>query len=74
MGGVVRQAGRVGWLRRELSSLRSLHFASLRLIIIKKYLFIYLFIIYGRVAQSVEHWSNKPTVAGSIPVTTNFFN
>ena len=25
----------------------------------------------GRVAQSVEHWSNKPTVAGSIPVTTS---
>ena len=22
----------------------------------------------ARVAQSVEHWSNKPTVAGSIPV------
>ena len=26
----------------------------------------------GRVAQSVEHWSNKPTVAGSIPVVSNF--
>ena len=24
----------------------------------------------GRVAQSVEQWSNKPPVAGSIPVTT----
>jgi hypothetical protein len=27
----------------------------------------------GRVAQMVEHWSNKPMVAGSIPVTTIFF-
>ncbi len=29
----------------------------------------------ARVAQSVEHWSNKPTVAGSIPVVSsgNFF-
>ena len=29
----------------------------------------------ARVAQSVEHWSNKPTVAGSIPVmsTINYF-
>ena len=25
----------------------------------------------ARVAQSVEHWSNKPTVAGSIPVVSN---
>ena len=25
----------------------------------------------GRVAQSVEQWSNKPPVAGSIPVMTN---
>ena len=24
----------------------------------------------ARVAQSVEHWSNKPTVAGSIPVVS----
>ena len=28
-------------------------------------------IIYARVAQSVEHWSNKPTVAGSIPVVSS---
>ena len=25
----------------------------------------------ARVAQLVEHWSNKPTVAGSIPVVSN---
>ena len=25
----------------------------------------------ARVAQLVEHWSNKPTVAGSIPVMSN---
>ena len=25
----------------------------------------------ARVAQSVEHWSNKPTVAGSIPVVSS---
>ena len=31
-------------------------------------------IIVGRVAQSVEHWSNKPTVPGSSPVTTNTFS
>ena len=29
------------------------------------------YLIYARVAQSVEHWSNKPTVAGSIPVVSN---
>ena len=28
------------------------------------------YLIYARVAQSVEHWSNKPTVAGSIPVVS----
>jgi hypothetical protein len=27
-----------------------------------------------RIAQSVEHWSNKPTVAGSSPVLTLFFD
>ena len=26
----------------------------------------------ARVAQLVEHWSNKPTVAGSIPVVSNY--
>jgi hypothetical protein len=25
----------------------------------------------ARLAQSVEHWSNKPTVAGSIPVVSS---
>ncbi len=29
-------------------------------------------VICGRVAQSVEQWSNKPPVAGSIPVMTMF--
>ena len=27
----------------------------------------------GRLAQLVEHWSNKPRVAGSSPVVTIFF-
>ena len=27
----------------------------------------------GRVAQSVEQWSNKPPVAGSIPVATSIY-
>ena len=27
----------------------------------------------GRLAQLVEHWSNKPRVAGSSPVVTTFF-
>ena len=27
----------------------------------------------ARVAQLVEHWSNKPTVAGSIPVMSIYF-
>ena len=27
----------------------------------------------ARVAQLVEHWSNKPTVAGSIPVVSIYF-
>ena len=27
----------------------------------------------ARVAQLVEHWSNKPRVAGSSPVVTIFF-
>ena len=30
-------------------------------------------LLYAGVAQSVEHWSNKPTVAGSIPVVSNLF-
>ena len=35
-------------------------------------------VLSARVAQLVEHWSNKPTVAGSIPVVSkarclNFF-
>ena len=29
--------------------------------------------IIARLAQSVEHWSNKPTVAGSIPVVSIHF-
>ena len=28
----------------------------------------------GRLAQLVEHWSNKPRVAGSSPVVTIFFS
>ena len=27
----------------------------------------------GRIAQSVERWSNKPLVMGSIPIVTTFF-
>ena len=30
-------------------------------------------LIEARVAQLVEHWSNKPTVAGSIPVVSIYF-
>ena len=36
-----------------------------------KYATVLLQISIARVAQSVEHWSNKPTVAGSIPVVSN---
>ena len=28
----------------------------------------------ARIAQSVEHWSNKPAVAGSIPASSIFFD
>ncbi len=31
---------------------------------------IFAYILSARVAQLVEHWSNKPTVAGSIPVVS----
>ena len=27
----------------------------------------------GRIAQSVERWSNKPLVMGSIPIVPKFF-
>jgi hypothetical protein len=27
----------------------------------------------GRIAQLVEHWSNKPAVRGSIPRSTSLF-
>ena len=37
-----------------------------------KYATVLLQISIARVAQSVEHWSNKPTVAGSIPVVSKF--
>ena len=42
-------------------------------IIIPYNLYMNIIILYklARVAQSVEHWSNKPTVAGSIPVMSN---
>ena len=36
----------------------------------KKYFFVAANQLTARVAQSVEHWSNKPTVAGSIPVVS----
>jgi hypothetical protein len=29
--------------------------------------------VYGRIAQSVERWSNKPLVKGSSPFVTTFF-
>ena len=37
----------------------------------KKYFFVAANQLTARVAQSVEHWSNKPTVAGSIPVVSS---